>query len=107
MVKLPTREDLGPLPSARTGRAIARIQPAVADTTVAARGQRAVAEGITNLGRSFGQFAGDLNKRQEEDDALDVIRADAELKLRNVQRVRNLVDNDPDYRSWGEKFSSE
>src|SRR3990167_10678100 len=102
MVKLPTREDLGPLPSARTGRAIARIQPAVADTTVAARGQRAIAEGITNLGRSFGGIAANFEREKEKDDTLAVIKAKAKRDLSMIELDRSLADGD--FATYDQRF---
>src|SRR3990167_4870422 len=39
MVRLPTREDLGALPSVRTGRAIPRIQVSIPDISVSSLAQ--------------------------------------------------------------------
>lgn len=48
MPKLPTRDDLGPLPSARTGRPIASYS--VADTSAIGRGMSAFGQGISQFG---------------------------------------------------------
>jgi hypothetical protein len=47
MVKLPTRDDLGPLPSGRSGRPIATV-----DTSAIAKGQIALGKGIASLGEA-------------------------------------------------------
>jgi hypothetical protein len=51
MVKLPTRDDLGPLPSGRSGRPIATV-----DTSAVAKGQIALGRGIASLGEAGMDF---------------------------------------------------
>jgi hypothetical protein len=64
MVKLPSREDLGALPSARTGRAMVSF-----DTS-------AIGKGMVNLGKGFNKVAENVD------------RLDAELKAQEKERTK-------------------
>lgn len=97
MVKLPTREDLGPLPPARTGRMMSRIEPQVSEAgVIAARGNQVAAQGLMDLGRGLGQAANtieaELDRRQDEDDAIAGIKAKAELERRRIEFRRQAED---------------
>src|SRR3990170_3906776 len=67
MVKLPTRDDLGAMPSARSGRPIATV-----DTSAVAKGQIALGKAIQGVGEA----GMDIVKHQEKQDEYD-----AELKF--------------------------
>jgi hypothetical protein len=104
VAKLPTREDLGPLPSALTGRPIARLDIKVPDTSIAARGRLAAARGLQDLGQGFAQVAAAFEKQQEEDDALDAIKAKAYRDTEYLKLERSF-DNDPEFETYGERHT--
>jgi hypothetical protein len=52
MVRLPTRDDLGPLPSARSGRLISTY-----DVSAVGRGAEALGRGVQQLGADIKGFA--------------------------------------------------
>lgn len=105
MAKLPTREDLGPLPSARTGRPIATYRPQVPDLSIAARGQQAAAQGLQDLGRGFAQMAASFQKAQDEEDALGVLKAKAAFDMGHIELEREIKNN-PDHQSWDETLTT-
>jgi hypothetical protein len=71
MAKLPSREDLGQMPSARSGRPIASV-----DTSAVAKGVIQFGKGIQNLGESGLAYA------QHQEAAQDY---DAELRFRQFK----------------------
>lgn len=65
MARLPTYQDLGPLPSARTGRPSARIERSVPDTSASARGVANLGKSLTGLGAALGDIQS-VNDRAQE-----------------------------------------
>lgn len=72
MARLPSREDLGPLPSDRTGKAIARLNP------VSNGG--AIGEAAARLGQGITKFGLTLQAKQQETDEFDTERRFQEFK---------------------------
>lgn len=70
MPQLPTRDDLGPLPSARTGRVIASFDGSAIGRGQAAAGQ-AVAQGLDVLGRGISALGGTLADIGQKQQAFD------------------------------------
>ena len=148
MARLPTRDDLGGLPSVKTGRATPDIRIATPDISAASRAKVRAAEEIgranvssaDQIGRSQMRAAEELgrgamqlaeakgaggvainrglqalavgvnsiaeaaDRRQEEENALSLMRADADLKLSSAQKTRALIDGDPNYQGWGDSY---
>lgn len=94
MARLPTVEELGALPSALSGRPIAKH-----DVSGYARGAAAIAEGVGALGRGIGRAADGIEemRHREERARLDRAKADASYLVATKQlRTQLAQESDPD-----------
>lgn len=127
MARLPTREDLGGLPSVTTGRVTPQIRTATPDVSIASRARVRGAEQIgranvaaaeargaagemigrslSDFGRSTGNLAGVLAQRQEEDDALAAIKAKAHRDQQYSILERELYNDPASYATHGATFT--
>lgn len=125
MAKLPTRDDLGGLPSGRSGRVIADF-----DVSAVGRGMEAMGKGVQDAGYSFARIAAiqardrreaereaererkeaerEAEAKRKEDErkqqALELATAEARLAETDTA-IRGSFQNDPDYATFQERAS--
>lgn len=95
MGRLPTAEDLGGLPSGRSGRPIANV-----DTSAIGRGAARFGQAIAGVGDTVSAV---YESRQRETGLLDALKKDGQAtKLLND--FERSFDNDSDYLTFNERF---
>ena len=118
MPKLPSAEDLGGLPSARTGRGtgrgIARIKPAVPDIAVpniAVPTERVISRAPLIDAENFQHVAGGLQKvadafahRQQERDSTEAIQAKA-FHDKSLIALEREIESSPNFETYESTFN--
>lgn len=94
MAKLPTRDQLGGLPSARTGTPIATF-----DASAIGRGAASLGRAISGASADLGQIA---EQEQRKQNVLDVARAEA-YKTQGFIDIQNEFAQDTDYATFSER----
>lgn len=86
--KLPTRDDLGPMPSARTGRHIARINP----SAMAAPGRA-----LASVGQAISGLGGAVADQQNRDEQFEIQRRLIDTEIaedRTLEESRRNIEGD-------------
>ena len=95
MPRLPDWTAVGEIPSLRSGRDPLNAPAVNMDT-----GASAIGRGVKKLGAVATEIGADMQKEQ---DALDLIKADAHHRKHLMEAERTL-DEDPDYENYDLKF---
>src|SRR3990167_5754186 len=100
MVKLPTKEELGRPVDLGPRGGIARIGVPNASGI-------GIGGAISDLGQGIKSAAASIQAsiqaKKAEDDAIDLVRADAQAKIRKMELGQEL-QNDNDYSTWGDRY---
>ena len=94
MPRLPGPEQLGGVPSMRSGRGVPNVGNL--DT-----GASAIAKGVGAIGDAM---VGIATERRKEDDALDLIKADSHLQ-QGLTELNRQFETDPDHATYGPRFT--
>ena len=78
--RLPTRDDLGGMPSARTGRPIAR-----ADGSAVGQGMQGYGQGAANLGKTVTAIGADIYERQQKAEEYETLKKMVEFQRSTEQ----------------------
>lgn len=94
MPRLPGPEQLGGVPSLRSGRSAPNVGNL--DT-----GASAIAKGLGSVGSAM---VGIAEENRKEDDALDLIKADSHLQ-QGLTELNRQFETDPDHATYGERYT--
>src|SRR3990167_9318374 len=96
MVRLPTKEELGKPVNLTPRGGISQIAVPNASGI-------GIGGAIADLGRGITSAAASLKARQDEGNAIDLVRADSQAKIRKMELGQDL-QNDNDYSTWGNRY---
>lgn len=101
MPKIPTKDSLGSAPSLRSGRKV--IQASEVDTSARYKGLADLGKAISGLG---GQLQAQQEKADNENKALDLLRAEAAFERASTD-IELGLDGDTDYSTHGSKYAEQ
>lgn len=96
MPKLPDKNSLGEPASARGARGILTANDFDTGSIVG--------QGFKKVGAGLNALSDDVHRQSQEDDALDLLKADAYHKVNLIQKEREF-DTDPDHSSYDMRFT--